>query len=214
MDINKLKQEQIKLAKKIVTRDDFSKIKTIAGCTTAYTFDRLIIAIVVMDYETFKPIESKVSVSKAKFPYMRFFLSYREAPAIIELFSGLENKPDMLMCNSNGIIHPRKIGAASQIGLSLDIPTIGVASSLYCGTVENKRVMIQDQPRGYQLLTKEHANPIYVSPGHKISRTSALKITKKCIKQSKLPEPLRAAHKIAAEKKRKVKNLIKKSNST
>ncbi len=209
MNINKLKQEQLRLAKKVEIRDSFSNIDTIAGCDIAYTFDKLISSIVVLDFKTLEIIEKRVSVSKVKFPRVSSFLSYREAPSIINLFAQLKNKPDLLMCNSNGILHPRRMGAASHIGLSLDIPTIGVANELLCGTIKDKRVFVEDEPRGYELKTKEHANPIYISPGHKVSRRTSLKITIKCLKENKLPEPLRLAHKAAVTKRRELKESIK-----
>ncbi|MCH8318947.1 MAG: chemotaxis protein CheW [Bacteroidetes bacterium] len=45
VDLSKLKEEQIKLAKKVITTNDFEKIKTIAGCDQVYINNKEIYAI-------------------------------------------------------------------------------------------------------------------------------------------------------------------------
>ena len=36
----------------------------------------------------------------------------------------------MVLIDGNGVLHPRKCGSASHIGVVCDIPTIGVAKNL------------------------------------------------------------------------------------
>lgn len=207
MNIKKLEQEQLKLAKKIVVKDDFLEINTIAGYDAAYTGSKMIAVVVVLDYKTLELIEEKHIITQPKVPYIPTFLSYRETPAIIEAFSLLENKPDLLMCDANGILHPRKMGCASHIGLLLDIPTIGVAKKLLCGEEKDGKIIFDGDTRAFVIDTKEHAKPIYVSPGHRVGLKSALSITKHClIEGNKMPEPIRLAHKIAAKEKSKLKS--------
>jgi len=206
MDIKKLEQEQLKLAKKIVVKDDFLEINTIGGYDAAYTGNKMIAVVVVLDYKTLEVIEEKHIITTPKIPYIPTFLSYRETPSVIEAFNLLENKPDLLMCDANGILHPRKLGSASHIGLLLDIPTIGVAKKLICGEEKNGKILIEGDTRAFVLETKEHAKPIYVSPGHRVGLRSALKITQHCMKEgNKLPEPIRFAHRIAAKQKAQLK---------
>ena len=206
MNIKKLKEEQLKLAKKVVVKDDFSEINTIGGCDIAYTKENMIAIVVVLDYKTLKLIEAKHVITQPRMPYIPTFLSYREAPAVIEAFNLLENKPDILMCDANGILHPRRIGCASHIGLLLDLPTIGVAKKLLCGEVKEDKVFFEDEQRAFILRTKQHAKPLYISPGHKISLKTSLEVVKHCIKEgSKLPEPINLAHKFTIKLKKKPK---------
>ena len=65
-----------------------------------------------------KVIESKHAVIEPPVPYIPGYLCYREGPAMVEAYNHLEKKPDMLLCDCNGILHPRRIGAASYVGRS------------------------------------------------------------------------------------------------
>lgn len=207
VDIEALKKEQLKLAKKVELKDSIKEpdIRLIAGVDQAYTSDNKIIsAIVVLDYRTFQMVERKYAVAELKMPYIPGFLAYREAPVIIDAFSKLEKKPDVLMFDCNGILHPRRIGMASHVGISLDIPAIGVAKTLIGGIVNDGKVYMDDEPRAMLMETKEHAKPVYVSPGHKITLRTAFIVAKNCVKNHKLPEPLHQAHKYSVRVRKKM----------
>ena len=198
MDINKLKKEQLELSKKVLIKDELKKIKTIGGCDQAFFDNKIVSAIVVMDYESLKVIEFKHAILDVKIPYIPGFLSYREAPAIVEACSKLSDKPDLLLVDGNGILHPRWIGLASHVGLLLDIATIGVAKKLLIGDVDENSVIVEKEIRAKVLKTKEGSKPIYVSPGHKVSMRTAIKVVKHTLNEAhKLPEPLHEAHKLA-----------------
>ena len=112
----------------------------------------------------------------------------------------------MLLLDGNGILHPARCGFASQAGLVLDVPTIGVAKTLLYGTVRGSSVTINDEPRGYA-LSINRTNPVFVSPGHRVSLARCRTIVKKmCI--FKNPEPLRLAHGLAKEGLLKRRELV------
>jgi len=193
--IAELKKEQIKLARKVSLKEEKNEINLIAGVDQAFFGKKIISAIVVLDYKTMEFKEQKYAVVDEKFPYVSGFLSYREGPAIIEAYNKLENVPDLLIMEGSGILHPRKMGMASHVGLLIDKPTIGITKTLLCGEVKNGKVLMNNEILGFELRTKEHGNPIYVSPGHKITLEKSLEIVKKLIKPPhKLPEPLHLAH--------------------
>lgn len=204
MDINKLKEEQIRLSKKIILKDEFGKIEKVAGCDIAQKGDELVAAIVVCDYKTLQVLEKKYAITSAKMPYIPEFLGFRECPALIECYGKLTIEPDILIFDGNGILHPRRFGAASQLGLSIDKPTIGVAKSLLCGESKNDEIFLDCKKVGFELKTKEFSKPIYISPGHKITLKTAVEIVKNLMKPPhKLPEPLHLAHRYAEEMKEK-----------
>ncbi len=204
MKIEDLKQEQLKLSQKIVLKDEFKKIKTVAGIDQVYQDKEVISCIVVCDYKTLKIIEKQIAKVKAPIPYIPGLLAYREMPAAIEAYNKLETKPDVIIVDGHGIAHKRRFGLASHLGLALNKPTIGLAKSLVIGKVENGKIFIEKDMVGFEFKSKEHARSLYVSPGHLISLGTALKVITETIKPPhKLPEPLYLAHKFA---KKELKN--------
>jgi len=205
IDFNELKKEQIKLAEKVITTDNFEKITSIAGADQFYAGNKVISAIAVCDYKSLEVIEEKHAIVEGKIPYKSGFLFYKDGPAVIEAFNKLENKPDMLIVKGNGILHPRRIGMASQVGILLDTAAIGVTKNLMLGEVKDGTIYVEKEARGYELITREHAKPIYVSPGHKVSLKTGFEIIKNCLREPhKLPEPLHLAHKYGRKVKKEL----------
>ena len=209
LDIKKLKDEQLKLAKEVrVSKDELKlgDLEFIGGCDQAFLDNNKIIsAVVVLNYKKMELVEWKYAIDKAHAPYLPGFLSYRESPVIVKAYNLLKNKPQLLMVDGNGVLHQRRIGMASHLGLILDSPTIGVAKKLLLGNIEHGKILVEGRTLGYELKTRDISNPVYVSAGHKITLTTSLKIVKKCLKEHKLPEPLHLAHKFANNVKKKLK---------
>jgi deoxyribonuclease V len=196
MNVRDLKKEQLKRAKKVIVKDDFDEMNYIGGCDQAFVDNQVISAVVVLDAKTLKLIEKKYAVAEAPIQYIPGFLSYRESPAVVEAVSKLQQKPDLMMVDANGILHPRKIGMASHLGILLDMPTIGIAKKLLMGEEKDGKIIVEGETRAIALKTKEHAKPIYVSPGHRVSLKTAAELVKKClVEKHKMPEPLHEAHK-------------------
>ncbi|MFC1741383.1 endonuclease V [Nanoarchaeota archaeon] len=205
MNVSDLKKEQLRLAKKVVVKDDFDEINYIGGCDQAYLDSKVISAVIVMEKETLKIVEKKYAVADAPIQYIPGFLSYRDSPAVIEAVSKLKQKPDLLMVDANGILHPRKIGMASHLGILLDMPTIGVAKKLQLGEEVDGKILVEGDKRAIVLKTKEYAKPIFVSPGHRVSFRTAEELVRKCmVEKHKLPEPLHEAHKYVNKIRKKV----------
>jgi len=200
VDFNKLKEEQLRLAKKVVLKDSFDKLELIGGVDCAYNQHDIISAIVVYEAKTMEVKEKVFAVVKAKVPYVNGFLAYREGPAISEAYVKLENKPDVLIFDGNGILHPRRCGLASHMGILLEQASIGVAKQLLVGEAKGNIVYVDKEARAKLIVTREHSNPIYVSPGHKISLKTSVEIVRNCLKfPHKLPEPLHLAHRYSNE---------------
>lgn len=209
IDKDKLRSEQKRIADEVILRDEFDKIKLLAGVDISYYDNNkmMVTAIVVCNYKTMEIIEKKYSVMPVKFPYIANYLGYREGPGIVDVFSKLENKPDVLMIDGNGIIHPRKLGLASHIGLMLDISTLGVSKNITCGKLSLGKVYMENDFVGIQVKTKEHGNPLYVSPGHKITIGTSLDVVEHSVRPPhKMPEPIHLAHKYARKIKKDFEN--------
>ncbi len=195
MNVKDMAKEQLRLAKKITVKDDFDDIEFYGGVDQAFVDDTIISAVVVMD-KKFKVVEKKYATTKAQMQYIPGFLSYREGPAIVEAVTKLEQRPDLLFVEGNGILHPRKIGLASHVGILMDIPTIGCAKKLSLGEVKDGKIVVEGEVLGLEVVTKEYSKAVYVSPGHRVSLRTAEKYVKGTVTEGhKMPEPLHEAHK-------------------
>lgn len=67
--------------------------------------------------------------------YVPGFLADRECEAFKTVFRRFEEEhptlvPQVIVVDGNGYLHPNRFGSASQIGVELQIPTIGIAKNL------------------------------------------------------------------------------------
>ncbi|MBI4980348.1 endonuclease V [Candidatus Woesearchaeota archaeon] len=198
METLELKKEQLRLAHKIILRDGFSTVKKIAGIDTLpISPNQLLACVVVCEFPSLKVIEQKSYVLHDPLPFKPGYSAYRDMPAMIEAYNLLENEPDVILVKGEGILHPRKMGVASHLGLMLNKPTIGITPNLNLGKVELGKIIFHNEICGFEVKTREHANPVYVTPGHLITLGSALNIVAKTIVYPhKLPEPLHLVHKL------------------
>ncbi len=201
INIESLKAEQIKLAKEINLKDsqDFSNAERIAAVENLIVKNQIISAVIVCDKE-FNVIEQQYFLDKLRFPYLNEFRSYRELPVMVEAMNKLNENPDVVLIRGEGVTHPR-LGIASHFALSIGIPVIGVADSIFEGNNVSGENILKDKKKvGRVLQSKEKSNPLFISPGNNISVDSAYNFVKNMIKlPHKLPEPLHLAHKYARE---------------
>ncbi|MEW6041239.1 MAG: endonuclease V [Elusimicrobiota bacterium] len=218
LTIKRARELQLTLSGKISQKCSFKslkEIKTVAGCDVSFSKNKIRAAVVVFELSKLKVVE-KVAVeksSKSFFPYVPGFLSFREAPILLEAIKKIKTKPDVFILDGQGIAHPRRLGIASHIGLFLDKSTIGCAKSLLYGVYEEPPgvtgayTFLKDpscEPAGFGgdiigivLRTKKNVKPVFVSIGHKIDLELAGDIILACCRKYRLPEPIRAAHSLA-----------------
>jgi len=206
IDLRKLRLEQLKLAKQVKIEDsfDFSNVQLVGAIENIFFKNHIISACVVVDAGTGEVVQQDYSEEKVKFPYIPGFRAYRELPAMLDCFNKLEEKPDVVFIPGHGILHPR-LGLASHFSLAAEVPAIGVAKSLFVGKVKDDNVSLDGKIKGKVVKLKRGANPVYVSPGDKISLETSVELVKKFTREGrKLPEPLRLAHKYAREIRKEI----------
>jgi deoxyribonuclease V len=207
--VSKAHKTQLRLSQKIIAEDRLPpKIKRVAGVDVAYTDEAAVSAVAVLDFESLELLEWQTAMVKVKFPYIPTLLSFRELPAAVACIKKLRLQPDVFLADGQGIAHPYGCGFASHLGLALGKPTIGVAKSRLVGeptAMAGRVFLVQNgQIIGAVVTTKVGVKPVYVSVGHLISLETAVKIAKQCVRNSRIPEPILQAHKIASEERRKV----------
>jgi len=158
--------------------------------------------VVTFTWPELEPMEEVHAVSPARFPYVPGLLSFREVPALLESCGKLNHRPQVLLCDGQGIAHPRRFGLASHLGVCLDIPTVGCAKKRLCGDFEpfdwrrglSSPLTLDGDAIGRVLCTRDGVKPVYVSPGHLADIPSSTALILKCLRKFRIPEPLRQAH--------------------
>ena len=191
------------------------RIDYLAGIDAAYLKETSVGAVAVLDCSDLSMVEFQVAHFKTRFPYVPTFLSFREIPPAYSAIRKLHTKPDVFLVDGQGFAHPYCLGFASHLGLILEKPTIGVAKSLLCGKVEQnveggRIVTLKDNEVvvGAMVITKAGTKPLYVSVGHRMSLKRATEIVLACTGKYRIPEPIRRAHLIANEEKRRLQSSL------
>ena len=203
---------QKRLRSQLDLQNERERIETVAGIDVSYDkgSDWLFAAIMVMRLPDLQVIETASTTTLVPFPYVPGLLSFRECPAVLQAWEKLHLKPDCLMCDGQGIAHPRRFGIASHLGLWLNLPSIGCAKSLLVGSYQEPRekrgsttpLMHRKEQVGVVLRTKDRVAPVFVSQGHKISLHKAVELVLACCSKYRLPEPTRQAHLLVNEVRR------------
>lgn len=202
------RQIQEKFLSKVIRTSQVNKIALVAGVDIGFEDQGKTTraAVVVLSFPELELIEKQVVRTKTTFPYIPGYLSFREIPAAIKAFEKLKNEPDIVLCDGQGIAHPRRFGLACHLGLWINRPTIGVAKSRLVGTHKEPGarkgnwtpLMDNDEQIGVVLRTRDNVSPVYVSIGHKVDLQTAIKLTLDCTTRYRLPETTRWAHKLAS----------------
>jgi deoxyribonuclease V len=188
--------------------DGFGTLTRVAGVDLSYdeAKNEGYAVVVVLSYPDFRIIETRYATGTPLMPYIPGLLSFREVPVALEAFAQVQNIPDVIFVDGQGQAHPRGFGIACHLGVLLDVPAVGVAKSRLYGVYDADAmpeaipasVPLYDRPRhhviGSVIHTKPRTNPLFVSPGHRVSVPSATRLVLDCLRGYRLPEPTRQAH--------------------
>ncbi|WP_179033115.1 deoxyribonuclease V [Paenibacillus kribbensis] len=204
---NLSEMEAIKLQKelslKVTKEDQFAEINYVAGIDVAYSkqSDLLIAAIVILEANSLNIVESVVVEDSVQFPYIPGLFSFRELPPIVKAFEQIKTSPQLIVCDGQGIAHPRRFGLASHLGVIFDTPTIGCGKTKLWGDYKEPSqergacsLLVDDEETiGGVLRTQESVKPLFVSVGHRISLETACNWILKLAPHYRLPETTRQA---------------------
>ena len=205
-DLALMREEQRVLAARAIRHDALGEVRLLAGVDVSCTrFDperRVHAAIVVLEWPSLREVARAGASAISPLPYITGLLGFREVPVLAEAWAGLDVRPDLCLVDGQGLEHPRRCGIATHFGVTLDVPSIGVAKSRLLGTwpelppEPDSTVPISDRCEvvGLLLRSRARANPLHVSIGHRVSLETALVWTRATLRGRRLPEPTRLAH--------------------
>lgn len=178
----------------------------IAGVDAAFGPDGagVIAGVVLWDAAAGQAVETHVADAPCRFPYIPGLLSFRELPGVLAALRKLAHIPDVLLCDAQGIAHPRRLGLASHLGLWLNLPTVGCAKSRLCGEYDEPGPRKGDctplrhggERIGTVFRTRDRVKPLFVSPGHLCDHETAKALALRYTTRYRLPEPTRLAHQL------------------
>ncbi len=209
---------QRRLARQIVLTRLPRPVRLIAGADIALTDENRtgIAGVIVYRIDddgrapwSLREVERGWATGPLRFPYIPGLLSFREIPLLLQAFEQLHTDVDLILCDGQGIAHPRGLGLASHLGLLLDRPTIGCAKSPLFGhytmppVTKGAQQPLRDGRRIIGAVVRSRANvrPIVVSPGHRITVREAVAMAIACCDGYRIPKPTREADRYVAQLK-------------
>jgi deoxyribonuclease V len=201
---------QERLCDLVITRNEVAEIHHVGGVDVGFERGGQTTRAVVasLDFPNLRLHEYSLARMPTRFPYVPGLLSFREIPAILKALEGLGEQPDVLICDGQGLAHPRRLGVASHLGVLTGLPSIGVAKTRLVGThdeVPDTRgawVPLKDKGEiiGAVLRTRKGVKPVYVSIGHKVDLEFSIDLVMRCTTRYRLPETTRWADGIASQR--------------
>lgn len=161
-------------------------------------------AIVLLSFPNMVLQGYALAKGSSDFPYIPGYLGFREVPSLLKAWELIPDKPDLLVLDGQGILHPRQMGIASHFGVLTGHSTIGCAKNSLFGKYEPlglqkyaaSPIYGHGGIAGYALRTKDGVQPVYISPGYGINVPQALAVMRQCIGKYRIPEPTRIAHEV------------------
>jgi deoxyribonuclease V len=200
---------QNRLRGKVVATDDLpERIEHVAGVDVGFEDGGRVAraAVVVLRYPELTLADHAIARLPTAFPYVPGLLSFRELPAVLEAVRQLGIRPDLFLCDGQGMAHPRRFGIACHLGVLLDAPSIGVGKTRLCGAFQEPPdqrgawTQLEDggQVIGAVLRSRERVKPLFVSVGHRVVLETAVEWVLRCLTRYRLPETTRQAHRLAS----------------
>ena len=207
-DVASARAVQETLRGQVIREDALGTVHCVAGVDVGFEDNGRITraAVALLEYPALTLRDQAVSRSPTRFPYIPGYLSFRELPAVLQALEQLKVTPDLLLCDGQGLAHPRRFGLACHLGVLTELPSIGVAKSRLIGVHDDPPgekgqwvpLMDKGETIGAVVCTRNNVSPVYVSLGHRISLLTAIDYVLACTTRFRLPETTRWAHRLAS----------------
>jgi deoxyribonuclease V len=175
----------------------------IAGADAAFSADKTTVFAAAVVYDRIEKtiVDIQHAQRPADVPYVPGFLGFREGPAVLAAIESLRHPFGVISFDGQGYAHPRRCGLATHLGVTLDVPSIGVAKSRLIGTHgepgeaagQSTPLMDSIEQIGLVLRTRAATKPVYVSIGHRVDLTTAAQLVLACCTRYRIPQPTRIA---------------------
>jgi len=199
---------QSRLAARVERENRLPEVRYVAGVDVGFESNGTTAraAVAVLAFPSLEIVDCAIARMPVSFPYIPGLLSFREVPVVAAALRELRARPDVLLCDGQGIAHPRRCGFASHLGLVTGLPTIGVAKTRLIGkhreppAARGRSAPLTDDAEtiGAVLRTRAGVKPLYISIGHRVNLATAIRLVMACTTRYRLPETTRWAHRLAS----------------
>jgi len=206
--IDEARALQAQLREQVIRENQLADVRCVAGVDVGFEDKGRLTraAVAVLDFPGLRLRDSAISRSPTRFPYVPGYLSFRELPGILAALEQLITMPELILCDGQGIAHPRRFGIACHLGVLTGLPTIGVAKSRLIGEYTEPAphkgawspLTHKGEIIGAVLRTRDNVSPVYVSIGHRVDLPTAIDYVLRCTTRYRLPETTRQAHSLAS----------------
>jgi deoxyribonuclease V len=188
----------------------------VAGLDVAYDGDEYAAAVVVLEViraadeaqragasagVRLQEVDRAVVRGRTSFPYLPGLFAFREVPGLVAALERLRVTPELLVCDGQGLAHPRRFGLACHLGVVTGLPSIGVGKTVFVGAWEEpgaargaaSDLVLDGEVVGKVLRTQNKTKPVFVSVGHRVSLGTAVERVLELTPRYRLPETTRVA---------------------
>ncbi|ADB31831.1 Deoxyribonuclease V [Kribbella flavida DSM 17836] len=177
----------------------------VAGLDVAYAGDEFAAAVVVLD--GLEVVDRAVVLGRTAFPYVPGLFAFREVPGLLTALERLRTTPELLVCDGQGLAHPRRFGLACHLGVVTGLPSVGVAKTAFVGTWQEpgprrgdaSELLLDGEVVGKALRTQNKTKPVFVSVGHRVDLATAVARVLDLTPRYRLPETTRAADRVCRQ---------------
>jgi len=201
--LERLRQIQEAIQRRIVLQARRRIPKFVGGVDVAYPQPGIgLAAYALVETQSGQLVWSTTVRRPVAFPYISTYLSFREIPILLDLLAEVRaagRLAEIVLVDGSGILHHRRAGIASHLGVVASLVTIGVTKKLLCGRVdmrgmapgESRPVVHEDQLIGLALRpTAGSLRPIFLSPGHRVDVAFCEQLVRRLLTGRRLPEPI------------------------
>jgi deoxyribonuclease V len=206
--LSMLATRQRELARRVRLAPVEDEPRVAIGVDAAYTGETAVAAACAVDLVSGDPVEAAAVPFVPGLPYVPGYLAFRELDGLVAAVRALSapaRRRAVVLVDGQGILHPRRCGIASMVGLALGMPAIGAAKSRLVGTVGPRgrrvhghrvfEVTVDGEARGARIGGQgPTGRGVFASPGTGLSVTQAVDIAARATRPGgRSPWPVEAA---------------------
>ncbi len=212
--LEQLRKIQEEIQSRIILRERKETPAFVGGVDVAYPQPGIgSAAYALVETATGRLVWSTSVERPVRFPYISTYLAFREMPILLDLLAEVRaagKMAEVVLVDGSGVLHDRRAGVASHLGVAASLPTVGVTKKLLCGTVDIKMMTpgesrpvfldAETEKIGAAICPKSGSRrPIYVSPGHEVDAAFCERLVLALLRGHRLPEPLYWADRLSRQ---------------